>query len=115
MSPLTNGPWDELTIDFYGPLSNGKYVFVIIDDHSRYSIAKIISSTSFKALQKALKEIFAMFGIPTTIRSDNGPPSNTSKLPTNKEMRRKSVDHTANDAKEKAATRTIMLKRGTSK
>lgn len=34
MSRLPNGPWSELSIDFYGLLANGKHLLVLIDDFS---------------------------------------------------------------------------------
>ena len=76
MSKIPSMPWEELSCDFYGPLKNGKYLFVLIDDHSRYPIAKIVSSTSSKQITPVLDEIFGMFGIPKTLKSDNGPPFN---------------------------------------
>jgi hypothetical protein len=54
LSKMPDTPWEELSCDFYGPLKNGKYVFVMIDDHSRYPIAKTISSTSAKKVTPLL-------------------------------------------------------------
>ena len=76
MSKMPDTPWEELSCDFYGPLKNGKYVFVLIDDHSRYPIARIISSTSAKQVTPLLDEIFSTFGVPKVLKSDNGPPFN---------------------------------------
>ena len=62
MSHIPNGPWEELSIDFYGPLSNEKYLLVLIDDYSRYPIVKMITSTAAKVVIPALDEILATFG-----------------------------------------------------
>lgn len=76
MRKIPDEPWDSVCADFYGPLKNGKYLFVLIDEHSRYPIVRQVSSTAFKAIQLTLDDIFAMFGIPAELRSDNGPPFN---------------------------------------
>ena len=76
MSKMPSMPWEELCCDFYGPLKNGKYLFVLIDDHSRYPIAKFVSSTASKQVTPILEEIFATFGVPKRLKSDNGPPFN---------------------------------------
>ena len=77
MSQMTNGPWEKLSIDFYGPLSNGKYLLVLIDDYSRYPVVKIITSTAAKVVIPSLDDVLATFGIPIKIRSD-GPPFNSA-------------------------------------
>jgi hypothetical protein len=77
MRKIPDEPWDSVCVDFYGPLKNGKYLFVLIDEHSRYPIVRQVSSTAFKAIQPTLDDIFATFGIPAELRSDNGPPFNS--------------------------------------
>jgi hypothetical protein len=77
MSEMPKEPWTNVCIDYYGPIRNGKYLFVLIDEHSRYPIVRQVSSTSFKALKPILDDIFAMFGIPCQVKSDNGPPFNS--------------------------------------
>lgn len=74
MSPLPEGPWLELSMDFFGPMRNGRYVMVLIADYSRYPVAKIISSTSAATVTRELDEIFSSMGIPDKLKSDNGPP-----------------------------------------
>ena len=73
---LPKGPWRELALDWYGPVW-GKYVLILIDYFSRYPIAKILGSTSAKALLPFLDEIFSLFGIPKRLKTDNGPPFNS--------------------------------------
>ena len=80
MSRMPNGPWDELSIDFYGPLANGKYLLVVVDDFSRYPVVKIINSTSHKAVVPILLDVLSTFGVPSSIRSDNGPPFNSKQF-----------------------------------
>ena len=66
--------WDQLCIDFTGPFPNGLYLLVVIDEYSRYPIVKPVRSTSARSTIERLDEMFAMFGIPSVIKSDNGPP-----------------------------------------
>ena len=47
---------------------------VVIDDFTRYPVIEIITSTSANAVITKLDKIFAMFGVPSALRSDNGPP-----------------------------------------
>lgn len=36
MTDLAKRPWDTVEADFCGPFPNGKYVFVVTDQYSRY-------------------------------------------------------------------------------
>ena len=74
MTPLPNRPWEQVAIDFCGPLPSGHYLLVTVDEYSRFPVVEIVSSTSAKATISALHKTFAIFGIPTTVKSDNGPP-----------------------------------------
>lgn len=71
-------PFEKVAVDFAGPFPNGKYIFIMVDECSRYPIVKVVSSTSFKCVEPILISIFAQFGIPESITSDNGPPFNGS-------------------------------------
>lgn len=73
-SELPSGSWENLSVDFIGPFSNGKYLLVVIDDYSRYPVVQPVRSTSAQSTIRKLDEIFALFGIPKIIKSDNGPP-----------------------------------------
>jgi hypothetical protein len=79
LRPTANpeNPWDQLDIDFYGPIKDGKYLMVIIDALSGYPIVRKISSTAAKFVLPELRTIFAEYGIPHTIKTDNGPPFNS--------------------------------------
>ena len=77
MSPLPQGPWQELSMDFCGPFPNGDYLLVVTDDFSRYPEVEILRSTSAKAVIPHLDSIFARQGIPNVVRTDNGPPFNS--------------------------------------
>ena len=74
MTKLPSKPWSHVSADFYGPLPTGEYVLVLMDDHSRFPIAEVITSTSAKAVIPKLDNVFATFGIPDELKTDNGPP-----------------------------------------
>ena len=73
MSPLPSNPWIELSADFY-TLHDGSEILVIIDDYSRFPVFKFVKSTSHRFVLSALDEVFAEYGIPQVVKTDNGPP-----------------------------------------
>ena len=74
MSKLPDQPWEEIAIDFCGRLPTGDSLFVIVDRYSRYPLVEIMKLTKARQVINRLKQIFAMFGYPKRIWSDNGPP-----------------------------------------
>ncbi|KAK9711410.1 Integrase zinc binding domain [Popillia japonica] len=40
---LPSAPWENLDIDFAGPYPGGKYLLILIDEHTRYPIVEVIS------------------------------------------------------------------------
>ena len=70
--PLPDGPWKEVSVDF-AELPNKDYLLLITDDYSRYPVVDIVKSTSAIAVISKLDKVFSEFGIPDTVRSDNGP------------------------------------------
>ena len=57
-SHLPGKVWDTLNIDFLGPLLNGKCVFAIMDQPSRFPFAAVTTSTSAKNFIKVFRVIF---------------------------------------------------------
>ncbi|XP_014662946.1 PREDICTED: uncharacterized protein K02A2.6-like [Priapulus caudatus] len=78
MTPTPLNKWERLSMDFCGPLPTGEYLMVVIDDHSRYPEVDVLHSTSAHAVIPRLDRIFAAHGVPSEIRTDNGPPFNGS-------------------------------------
>ena len=74
MTELPQAPWQQLSIDFCGPLPSGDMLFVVIDEYSRYPEVEIVRSTSANTVIPKLDRILSTHGIPAEIKSDNGPP-----------------------------------------
>ena len=77
MTPMPDGPWQKVHVDFYGPLPSGEYLLVLIDRYSRYPAVEIVRSTKASVVIPKFDKIFATHGIPFSITTDNGPPFNS--------------------------------------
>ena len=75
-TPLPDRPWQRVAADFWGPLSSGQHLLVVIDEYSRYPEVEITSSTSGPATIPVIDKIFATHGIPESVKTDGGPPFN---------------------------------------
>lgn len=65
--------WERIHIDHFGPIQNKLYL-IVVDAHSKWLEVEEVSSTSAKQTISKLRPMFARFGIPMQIVSDNGPP-----------------------------------------
>lgn len=74
MSVLPDNPFDEVSVDF--AYANGETLLLVIDDYSRFPFVEPVSSTSASAVIPKLDQLFATFGTPRVVKSDNGPPFN---------------------------------------
>lgn len=72
-SSIPDGPWQEIAVDFLGPVHENQYLLVCINYFSRYKEIKIMSNITAESTVKHLKEIFSRLGAPKSITSDNGP------------------------------------------
>lgn len=75
---IPNGPWEDIAIDFLGPLPNGQTLLVAVDYYSRYIEVCDMKQISAKETIDQLSTIFSRFGIPLSLRADNGPQLNSS-------------------------------------
>ena len=73
-TPLPPYVWHTVSVDFKGPLKDGKYVLVVYDLYSRFPVVGYCRSTSFASVKPILESMFATFGQVHTVKSDNGPP-----------------------------------------
>ena len=76
MSELPERPWQHISMDFCGPLPTGEYLLVIVDEYSRYPVVEVVNSTSAKTVIPVVDRVFSMFGVPISVKTDNGPPFN---------------------------------------
>ena len=65
-------PWSRLHIDFAGPFLNQIFL-VLIDAYSKWIEVFPMTSTTSEATIHKLQTVFAQFGLPETLVSDNGP------------------------------------------
>ncbi|KAK9744023.1 Integrase zinc binding domain [Popillia japonica] len=79
-SDLLSASWENLDIDFAGPYPGGKYLLILIDEHTRYPIVEVISTLDAQTVTKKLRHIFAMFGLPKRLKGDNGPPFSSNNF-----------------------------------
>lgn len=70
---MPDRPWSEIAIDFLGPLPSGHSLLVLIDYFSRFTEVIVMKQTTADLTINALFETFSRFGVPETLRSDNGP------------------------------------------
>lgn len=65
--------WEDVAIDFMGPMPDGEYIIVMVDYYSRYMEIKIMirGITSFETI-KNMQEIFSRLGYPHSITMDHG-------------------------------------------
>ena len=64
-------PWVRLHVDFAGPFL-GKTLMVIVDAHSKWLEASIVSSPSAEQAIRVLRHVFSTHGLPEVLVSDNG-------------------------------------------
>ena len=62
-------PWVRLNMDFAGPLEG----LVVVDSHSKWIEAFPTTSATSLTVVELCRTLFAQFGIPETVVTDNGP------------------------------------------
>ena len=68
-----SSPWQDCSADLLGPLPTGESILVVIDYYSRFLEVAILKSTTSAKVIEALAPMFARFGFPFSLRTDNGP------------------------------------------
>lgn len=63
--------WERIHCDFLGPIF-GKHIFIVVDAYSKWVEAFFMNSTTAGETIKVLRSLFARFGIPEVVVSDNG-------------------------------------------
>lgn len=72
-------PWMRIHLDHAGPFL-GKMFLVLIDAHSKWMEVHIVPSTSSEVTISKLRDVFARFGLPQQVVSDNGPGFTSSEF-----------------------------------
>ena len=74
MSPTPTKCFETINCDFKGPLHDGTYVHVFIDQFSKWPEIYFTKSESFEAVKSHFTSWFGMHGYPKYLKSDNGSP-----------------------------------------
>lgn len=64
-------PWERIHVDFLGPIE-GKMYFIVLDAFSKWVEVFAMSSTNSFNTIAVLRQLFARFGLPDMLVSDNG-------------------------------------------
>ena len=65
-------PWQHVHCDFAGPFQ-GSMFFMMVDAHSKWPEAFVMSSTTVSKTLDILRHVFPAYGLPEQLVSDNGP------------------------------------------
>ncbi len=65
-------PWQRIHIDYAGPFL-GKHYLLVVDAHSKWPEIFEMKSTTAEKTISILRRLFAQFGLPHQVVSDNGP------------------------------------------
>ena len=65
-------PWERVHLDFAGPFL-GRMSLIAVDAHSKWPEAHLMSTTTTFKTIVTLREMFARYGLPKQIVTDNGP------------------------------------------
>ena len=65
-------PWKRVHLDFAGPVE-GSMFLLAVDAHSKWPEIHAMSSTTVEKTIEVLRNIFAAYGLPEQIVTDNGP------------------------------------------
>ena len=69
---LPTGPWRDLAVNLLGQLPTGESILVVVDYYSRYYEVDILRSAVTSKIISSLEEMFAIHGLPESLKSDNG-------------------------------------------
>ena len=84
-------PWQRIHVDFAGPFQ-GKNFLVVVDAHSKWpEVYDMKSNTTSQNTITVLRHLFATYGLPLQLTSDNGPQFSSQEFATF--MRENGVRH----------------------
>ena len=65
-------PWESLHLDFAGPFL-GSMFLITVDAHAKLLEVYVMSNTTVPHTVDSLRQMFAAYGLPSKIGTDNGP------------------------------------------
>ena len=68
-----SAPWQDCSADLLGPLPKGESILVVVDYFNRFVEVAILKSTTSAKIIEAISPMFARFGVPFYLLTDNGP------------------------------------------
>lgn len=75
-SPNADNPWDHVAIDLAVDLPESdagfKHILILVDVATRFVVTKPLRDKSMETVARAMYEVFALFGPPKIMQSDNG-------------------------------------------
>jgi hypothetical protein len=74
-------PWQRIHLDFAGPFL-GRMFLIIVDPHSKWPEVEIMPSTTSTQTIDRLRTIFARYGVPAQVVTDNGPQFTSAEFQT---------------------------------
>ena len=69
--PAAQRPWERVHLDYAGPFL-GHHFLIAIDAYSKWPVIKMVPNLSSKVLVSTLRDMFADFGKPREMVTDNG-------------------------------------------
>ena len=64
-------PWERIHVDYAGPFL-GKMFLVVVDAHSKWMEIEVVNTATTEATVEQLRAMFARFGLPKVMVTDNG-------------------------------------------
>ncbi|XP_021711358.1 uncharacterized protein K02A2.6-like [Aedes aegypti] len=81
MTELPKNPWEYVSMDFASASDSHNWkALVLTDNYSRFLVAIPMDKTDTDAVKRVLRRIFNTYYVPKTLKSDNGPPFNSTEL-----------------------------------
>jgi hypothetical protein len=69
---LPQSAWQDTALDLLGPMPDGEYILAIVDYYSRFFEVDIVRTITSAKMIQCLEPIFARFGYPESLKTDNG-------------------------------------------
>ncbi|XP_028166425.1 uncharacterized protein K02A2.6-like isoform X2 [Ostrinia furnacalis] len=88
--PWPDRPWSRLHLDFLGPMFGTTYL-IVVDACSKWIEAIKMKSTTAGAVISVLRDMWARFGLPKQVVSDNGPPFTSTEF--DSFLKNNGIDH----------------------